>query len=446
MRLACLVLAYGAAPVLKHAAPIYHAAGWDIFVHVDPKAGQSRYAGDLGEIAALCHFVADPVKVFWGGYSMMEAEIKLICAAQKVGQYDKYLLLSDDSFPAIPASALTRHFDNDEDQLTMERQRDDSPFYARYQAFFCYDHEATAVRSVQTPGRNTVARAIDERLEQKLAEIAMLRWKGKKPIDVYYGSQFWALTANSIDLILDIVARDLHLRKSFEFSALPDEIMFQSILGNHLHKRRMDTGPVYVDFSSGGPRVIERVEDLPRDLQAPHAFIRKISPNDPAFLSNLVQRLNADETIGGVAPGGSRMVQQTALQAGRTQVTIRLAAPAENAGPSWHGMETFWGRQYRWTASDRVRWSMAMDIAAPGTVRFVITTVVSSGTDWMKGCKLVFDGQVAPMQIVSGELMAEFEHAGLGAVVVELQTPTLKSPSDTIGSHDTRRLGLSVAS
>ena len=38
MKIACLVLAYAGAPVLARALPVYRAAGWDVFVHLDAKA------------------------------------------------------------------------------------------------------------------------------------------------------------------------------------------------------------------------------------------------------------------------------------------------------------------------------------------------------------------------------------------------------------------------
>jgi hypothetical protein len=202
---------------------------------------------------------------------------------------------------------------------------------------------------------------------------------------------------------------------------------------------------VYVDFSAGGPRVIERIEDIPRDLQQPHAFIRKFSSKNPDFLSDIAMRLQAGKSIGRALSGSPSMVQQTVDQAGRAHVTVRLAAPAENADLSWQAIESFWGRRYRWTALDRVVWTIETNITAPGTIRFVLTTVIASEKEWTRGCKVAFNGKVVPVQIVGGELMAEFDHAGLRVIEVELQTPEVKSPSETVGSHDTRRLGLSVA-
>ena len=93
MRMACLILGYRAASVLKFVVPFHRAAGWDVFVHVDPKVDQAAYKAELGDSAMLCHFIGVPVDVFSGGSSIIEAEIKLIKAAQKAGRYDKYLLL-----------------------------------------------------------------------------------------------------------------------------------------------------------------------------------------------------------------------------------------------------------------------------------------------------------------------------------------------------------------
>ena len=78
MKVACLVMAYRGAPVLRHMAGVYAAAGWDLFVHLDRKADLSDYVHALGDARTHCHFVEDRVEVFWGGFSMIYAELKLI--------------------------------------------------------------------------------------------------------------------------------------------------------------------------------------------------------------------------------------------------------------------------------------------------------------------------------------------------------------------------------
>ena len=78
-------------------------------------------------------------------------------------------------------------------------------------------------------------------------------------------------------------------------------------------------------------------------------------------------------------------------------------------------------------------------------MRFVITTVIGANPEWMELCTLSFNGQRERMRAVHGELVAEFEFNGEGASHVLLETPALKSPRETSGKGDDRKLGLSIA-
>lgn len=441
MKLACLIIAFDAAPVLARSLPVLNRAGWDIFIHLDRKADRAAYLHVLGQTAAQIVFVEDPLDVFWGGYSMVQAEIKLLNAARAKAPYDSYLLLSDDSFPVLPSQALAAHFASGEDLITMSQQPEHSPFFARYHDFSFYDHPATMIRN-----RGTRPVIIDEAFEQKIAEIAVLRRLGKKAIDVYYGSQFWSLTAESVNLVLSRIENDMQLVKSFEYSALPDELMFQSILGNFKYKRNLTTGPVYADFSHRpAPRVFAAISDLPYDLQESHAFIRKVSPHQSGFLDDIQARLLAGKGIHGILPGNASCASLATDESGGTHTTLRLSAPETTSSAAWHGVESFGGRRYRWTGSDRVSWSIEPKVLPPGVLRFVITTVIASTEDFVENCRLEFNGQSKPLRRNGAGLTADFVHNGIRRVDVELHTPPLKSPRETASLPDDRKLGLSVA-
>jgi hypothetical protein len=440
--IACLFLAYDGASVLRNAIPVLKAAGWDLFVHLDKKADRAKYEQELGEMSSSVHLIEDRVEVFWGGYSMIKAELALLQTAMRTNDYSKFLLLSDDSFPILPPDRLNAHFGNGEDLITIAPQPPHSPFYSRYHGFFCYDHPTTAMRSPPGAGRNE--REIDENLEHRIAEIEVLRRIGKKNIEVYYGSQFWALTLDTVKFLVNVCQEDLHLVKSFEYSALPDETMVQSLIGNYRTGGRHETGPVYADFSVGGPRVLSSQAELPLDFQDTHAFVRKISPQATEFMEQMLDHLRAGRTILGSPPGERRLSHRVTLPEG-DRVFVRLAAPAEDHIPGWNPIESFWGRKYRWTASDRIAWGLKLDGVHKCTVRFVITTVVGSNPKWMERCTLSFNGRTEQMKAVGGELMAEFEYNGGGALHVLLETPPLKSPRETSGKPDDRKLGLSIA-
>jgi core-2/I-Branching enzyme len=443
MKIACLVLAYTGAPVLAHSLPFLREAGWDVFVHLDRKADRARYASVLD--SGALSFVDDPYEVFWGGYSMVQAELRLLKVAHDAGPYDKYLLISDDSFPVLPPDHLAAHFRNSRDQVILVRQRAESPFDRRYREFYCYDHLATTAR---TNGPRSCL--VDEDLEHRIAEVAVLRRIGKKPLSIYFGSQFWALTRESAELVTRTAENDLHLAKSFQYSALPDELMVQSILGNYKYQENQHSGPMYADFSMPfGPRVMSTPADLPLDLQAPHAFLRKISPKATALLEHMSSNLRAGLTLHGVDAQEHKARATPAVVVGDS-LHYRLTAPSASTapGPAWHGIESFGGRTYRWTALEEISWQVPELPDLPehcAKIRFLITPVIDSRAEFRQACQLTFSGRTLPLQLQEGNLIAEFPYSRSCKGTVVLKTPKLRSPHEASGMPDQRKLGLSIA-
>jgi hypothetical protein len=440
MKVACLVLAYNGATVLARALPILTEAGFDVFIHLDRKSGREQYAQALGGAGRQCVFIEDPYEIHWGGYALMQAELKLLATARATGPYDKYLLISDDSFPVVPADQLREQVTVEADLITAVLQTRASYIYQRYYDFYCFDHVTTSIRGGPRTG------IIDVALENKIAEIAALRRIGKKSIDVYWGSRFWALGQASVDLVLRMAAEDRHLAKSFEYAALPDEMMIQSIIGNYTSHGALTTGPVYADFSQeGGPRIIAAENELPLDLQPSHLFLRKIAPDAADLLDGMLVRLRAGKRVDGRRARGAPIGRREKDAAGREWLTLRLCAPTDSAGEGWHGLESFGGRVYRWTGAERIEWCFNQISLPPGRIRFVITPVIDSGPQFHAHCSLTFAGQTRRMQWSGGVLSATFEHEAVSPLRVVLTTPQPVSPREARGDSDDRRLGLSIA-
>jgi hypothetical protein len=440
MKIACLVLAYNGASVLARALPILEEAGFAVFIHLDRKADREHYRQILGEPGRRCVFIYDPYEIHWGGYTMMRAELKLLATARVAGPYDRYLLISDDAFPVVPALELRDRLSTSVDLITAVKQEKTSYIHGRYHEFYCLDHPTTSIRGEPRTG------IIDQALEKKISEIAALRRIGKKVIELYWGSQFWSLGRDSVDLVLRVVAADRHLVKSFEYAALPDELMIQSIIGNYRSHEVLTTGPVYADFSQpGGPRVIVTEADLPLDLQPSHLFLRKISPDAVDLLDGMLVRLRAGQRIDGRDTAGAQMGWRETDDAGREWLIFRLCAPTGTPGSGWHGLESFGGRIYRWTGTERIEWCFDELSLPPGRVRFVITPVIDSGPEFLAQCQLSFAGETRQLDLRDGVLSATFEHPAVSPLRVVLTTPRLMSPREARGFDDDRRLGLSIA-
>ncbi len=441
MKLACLILAYSGAPVLARALPVYRSAGWDVFVHLDAKADRTAYTAALGNAAEMCRFVDDPVAVFWAGYSMVRAALRLIQDARAAGTYDRFLLLSDDTMPLFPPGDLNARLAAQGDLITAVGQGPGSKNHADYPKFFFLDHPATTARD----GRPRSGE-IDERLQTAVLEIAALRTIGKKPVTLYYGSQFWCLTAATIEFILKTIEADRYFVKSFEYTAFSDEMMFQTIIGEAVYQGGRNDGPVYADFYSdpGRTRVYRSPRDLPYDLHRHHLFVRKIAPVATTFLDQMASYLSQGRTALGASleqPGLSPESDEAGNP--RTRLTIELAAPAELAsGAPWQGVERYLQTKFRWTAEERIEWAVHVPAPAPGRICFFLPIVISK-PHFLGTARLSFMGQEKPLIYTRHSLIAEFDNRGFsGDTTVTLLTAP---PVEAHPGKDPRRVGIGIA-
>ena len=440
MKLACLVLAFGGAPVLARALPIYRAAGWDVFVHLDAKADKNAYTAALGSAAAACQFIESPIPVYWAGYSMIKAALRLIEQASASRPYERFLLLSDDTMPIFPAEFLNDSIQAQGDLISAVAQGPGSKNHSDYSKFYFLDHPATTARdSVPRSGE------IDERLQAAVLEIAALRTIGKKPVTLYYGSQFWCLTAETINLILKTIQSDRHLAKSFEYTAFSDEMMFQTIIAETLYQGGRYDAPVYADFytNHGKTRVYRSARDLPYDLHRNHLFVRKIDPSASKFLDQMATYLADGRTVLGASVKHPQLSPETD-EAGepRTRLTVELAAPTDlNGAAPWHGVERYLQKKFRWTASDRIKWKVSVSKPAPERICFFIPVVISKPY-FLENTRLSFLGEEKKLTYTRYSLIAEFDHqAFTGEAEVTLVTP---EPVEAYGRKDPRLVGIGV--
>jgi hypothetical protein len=426
------------APILAEMLPIYAAAGWQVFLHVDKKSDQGAYRRALGEQSKLCKFV-DPVEVFWGGYSMVQAELRLIHAARSAGEFDRFVFITDDTIPLFPPHWLNAVLGRDRELISAVPQGAGSKNDLNYQRFWHYDHPLTTER--MPPGRST---EIDDDLLASVMDIADLKKIGKKQVRLAHGYPYWALSASVVAEISDVVANDLHLVRSFRYARQPDELMLQTIFLKRAGKG-VDLTPVYMDFFSqnGGPRVITSITGLPFDLHEHQTFVRKIHPGGQEFARVIGLRLLQGLTAWGYEPTMEPLCSLLIDESGNIRPTavLRLAAPKEDAA-GWNGIETYNGRKFRWTANDSIEWQITGANLPPGRLRCFIP-VLMERKGMYKDARLFLEGQYKPLLHTRQSLIVEFEHNGLSAgSVVRLTTPP---PVPAYPPHDNRKTGLAIA-
>ncbi len=294
MSLAVLVLGYRAPKILKRVLPAYFSAGFDVYVHVDNKISIDDYRDELRDIDSRVHYIESRSRIFWAGFSMSTATISLIKAAVSTKDYSNFLLISDDTVPIAPLDVLKSRLVSPVERISLREIKENDHFYTRYQRFFYFDHAATSLL-----GRPIEESYMDEEFFNSLSRLTARKDKGKAVIRLLYGSQWWCLTSRSVNMILYIHENREDIRESFEFSAVPDEMYFQTLVGNFSDLTHIANSPVFVEWSKHPkPFVYSNMSELPIFDNNYQLFIRKISANSADFAEQLVR-----ERV--LAPSGS---------------------------------------------------------------------------------------------------------------------------------------------
>jgi hypothetical protein len=286
LTLAVLVLAYREPVVLSLVAPIYRQAGFDVYIHLDAKASLEDYKRAMGDEAGFHHFIDGRECVFWAGWSMMRATFNLMNAAASAGQYQNFLLVSDDTLPIARADRLRAMLKMPVERISARPVRNDEVFADRYRRFFFLDHPATSLH-----GRPIESSFADDAFFSAVARLHERQRLGKVQVPLNYGAQWWCLTADAIQAVLALHEKRIDLRESFEFSAVPDEMYIQTIVANFARKNRIVGGPVYVDWSRQKRPHIFSDFSFERAVINDHFFVRKVSALNREFIEEALCKI-----------------------------------------------------------------------------------------------------------------------------------------------------------
>ena len=285
MSVAILALAFREPAVLAAAMPVYKAAGCDVYVHLDAKASLADYQSAMGPMAQECTFLSERRSIYWAGFTMVQAMLDLMGAALAGGTYGNFALVSDDSFPVREPWLLKAKLTTDHERISVRRIEETEVFAQRYRRFFHFDHQATSLH-----GRPIESAFVADGFLSALHRLEARRQTGKADLPLYYGSQWWSLTEAAVHLLIELNETRDDLRESFEFSAVPDEMYFQSVLMSFApHMKRVES-PMLVDWSrQPKPFVFQKLDDVQARIGEDHCFVRKVSARHPDLLEHLRQ-------------------------------------------------------------------------------------------------------------------------------------------------------------
>lgn len=268
------------------------AAPWaSFFVHVDRKVAIEPFARALVGVAPVT-FVRRRVRVNWGGWSQVEATLRLMrIAVTKDRTLARFALLSGACYPLKSNEALRDHLLGGEREhisaFPMPDDARDKPL-TRLTRW----HLERGLRGKGLGGRG--ARLVNDALRL----LPPRRLAGLVP---YAGSSWFVVTRQAVQTILERVETDRRFVSFFRCSHCPDESFFQTLLADSALGERMAGSVTFADWSPGieQPSLI-REDHLPRLLDGSQEllFARKFSSRN----ADLLDRIDAARGTARFAP------------------------------------------------------------------------------------------------------------------------------------------------
>lgn len=262
-----LILAHTNPKQLKRLLNILHN---DIFVHIDKKAKIEDYYVKEENII----YIQNRVNVNWGGYSMVQATLNLINESYKNKKYDYFTLLSGLDYPIKDENSFNKYLKmhypcnyieyskiNDNNDILKNR-------YLKYKLF---------------DKRTYITRFI-----QKLFNYIYSSRKPYKNLVMYKGSQWWCLSREGIEYVLNYINKNKSVINYFKHTDIPDEMIFQSILLSSRNLVIRNDNLRYIRLYSYHPDILMSSDYSKLKSMNKKFFARKFDENKDEEILNML--------------------------------------------------------------------------------------------------------------------------------------------------------------
>lgn len=255
------------------------------YIHLDLKTDIAPFL----RLQALpnVHFVQKREKVYWGGYSIVQATVNGFAEIVNSGvQYDLVNLLSGQDYPLVAVEEIHSFFKGHQDKIfmhtlsVMNEWKEAIPRVTQYH-----------LANMQFAGKY--------RVEQFLSKILPAR-KMPDNMEAVGRSQWFTIPLPCAKYIVDFLDSHKNVVSFFKLTWAPDEIIFQTILHNSRFKAQMVNDNLrYIDWSAGGasPKLLT-MEDKDKLMNSGKLFARKFSPDKSEILDLIDDTIAKKQTAG----------------------------------------------------------------------------------------------------------------------------------------------------
>lgn len=246
MRIAYLILAHNTPNHLKRLINALQFENDDFFIHVDRKSPLADYSTIHG---SNIYFTEPRIPVYWGEFSQVRAIVNLFRHSLTTGNdYSYRVLLSGSDYPLRSADQIHRFFDRHSgsefiNMVAMPNEAVNKPI-SRLDQY-----------NLQSDGM--VPKKIRDILDRFLSGTGQnVRCRDHRrylgTLVPYGGSTWWALTTAACRYILDFMENNTGVVDFFVNTLCPDEMFFQTILGNSPFRMNVRRNLTFADWASPG--------------------------------------------------------------------------------------------------------------------------------------------------------------------------------------------------
>lgn len=248
VRIAYLILAHNNPAHLQRLVHRLTGPNTAIYVHLDAKSDMDTFAF----LAPMVQFCERRVDCAWGDISLVDATLALMkCAASASHGFDRFILLSGACYPLQTVDYI-------------------EAFLARHPAT-----EFIEVFDLPSAAYGKPIERITRFWIRKGKPLARLRWPLQRVLNrvlplrdyrkvfaddaLVTGSQWWCLTGEAVQHVLDVTARQPALYRFCKFVDCPDEFYFQVILWNSRFRARISHSLTFTHWVPGstGPEFLD---------------------------------------------------------------------------------------------------------------------------------------------------------------------------------------------
>lgn len=286
MQIAYLILAHAQPGQLGRLAVRLAAPGVRLYMHIDANTADEvhRHMRSAVAQAAVPVVWVERQPCRWGGFSLVEATLRMLRAALADG-CDWLVLLSGQDYPLQTHETIVSRLASGPAGFIDLRNLGQFDVRYRYEAFH---FEAL---------NGKPADRLLQKLQRQLNRMGLCRPLPGPLEQVHAGSQWWMLGAPACRWLLEFCERHPGVMAFFRHTLVPDEMFFQTLLAHSPLAGALSHDPLrLIEWNEGAwsPRTFSE-NDLPALLASPALFARKFAPDGK--VATLV------DAARGIAPG-----------------------------------------------------------------------------------------------------------------------------------------------